>query len=954
MPDFLDLRTDPELAGDRLLLGIRHFDEPFLLTVSLSQGLGSSELWLDRGRAGKARLAEFRRVGNRVLFAVRNKHFLTTGDPAAVRAGQESFALSVVWSAPVLREEDGVVVVDATGLVLADHDRVAEHLHEHGQGDYAIDEQASLPLLADSRTGPAAVRLPALLTFRGPGRGAAVRAVAADPRALTVVQQLNLIRLPASPMPARRFHPGSGGYGVGYADHGRVGVRDTQVKVQPRFRVGPGAAPIVFQVDPAVPEPFRSAVVEGGNWWREAFARIGLPDAYRVEAAAEGFDPYDPDVNGVVWVHRAGRGWSLGQGLTDPRTGEILHARVRLGSQRVEQVRALGEALLAPYGRPDEAERLAAVEELVLARLRQLAAHEIGHALGFMHNFASTRHPKPSVMDYPHARIGVTEDGTLDLRAAYGTGLGPWDHFVVAHAYGDFAEADEETALAALRRQAVDAGLLHVTDEDATGPGAAHADGVPWVTGGDAPAALETMLRVRRIALNGFSRSVLPPGRQTGELEERAALLHLLHRHEVAALARLIGGVRYAYELTGEPGGGALPLGQGPFADAPDDGSPAAGSGGGAVAPAGRGGMASAGRLGGESRVGPGRDAGGESGVELGREAGGESGVEVGWEAAGESPVEPGREAAGEGGPPLASSGAASGVEPGVVPGGSGGGLSGVEPGVVPGGSGGGLSGVEPGVVPGGSGGGLSGVEPGVVPGGSGGGPSRVGPGAGRAQSGAVPVQVGHTQPGEPGTVLVGAGAQRKALAQLAGLLRAEQLALPGAVLDALTPPAIRYARTDQYLDTGAGRVFDPFEAVRAAVALVTEQLLEPARLTRLAWQHAVDPAMPGVTDVVDALLAVTWRRADPVPGDLPGGEAVQHTADWTLLNHLLTVLDDDTPRAQVRAHLRGALRRLATELRAADDDRRREAADLISGFLTDPGSVRLDPLPRVPPGAPN
>ncbi|MGI5451769.1 zinc-dependent metalloprotease [Streptomyces sp. CA-249302] len=751
--DFIDLVPDPE--QDRLLLGIRHFDEPFLLTVSLSQGLGSSELWLDRGRAGKARLAEFRRVGDRVLFVVRNKHFLTSGDAAAVRAGQESFALSVVWSGPVLREEGGAVVVDAGGLVAADHDRVADHLFEKDQGEYAVDGACSLPLVADSRTGPAATRLPALLTFRGPGRGSAVRAVAADPRALTLVQQLNLVRLPADPMPARRFHPNSGGYGVGYADHGNVGLRDTQVKVQPRFRVGADRAPIVFQVDPAIPEPFRSAVIEGGNWWQEAFAGIGLPGAYRVEAGKVDFDPYEPGVNGVVWVHRAGRGWSLGQGLTDPRTGEILHARVRLGSQRVEQVRALGEALLAPYGHPDEAERLVAVEELVLARLRHLAAHEIGHALGFMHNFASTTHPKPSVMDYPHARVQVTEDGRIDLSAAYTTGLGPWDHFLVDHTYGDH----EDAALAELRAAAARAGLHFIADEDAQGPEAAHAEAVPWVAGRDPLEGLSTMTRARRIALEGFGRGVLPPDRQTGELEERAVLLHLLHRHEVTAVARLIGGVHYGYGLAGDAGQGPRP---------------------------------------------------------------------------------------------------------------------------------------------------------------------------------------------------VDATTQRRALTELAHLLRAEQLALPEAVLSALTPPAIRYGRTDQYLDSDAGRVFDPFAAVRVAVTLVVEALLEPARLNRLAWQHAADAAVPGVTELVEALLDATWRRADPIPAEVPGGTAVQLTADWTLVNHLLTVLKDGTLHAPVRAELRGTLRRFATELREGVGDGRREAADLIDGFLADADSVRLDPLPRVPPGAPN
>lgn len=755
--DFIDLVADPDRPNDRLLLGIRHFDEPFLLTVSLSQGLGSSELWLDRGRAGKARLAEFRRIGDRVLFVVRNKHFQTYGDAAAVRAGQESFPVSVVWSGPVLREENGAAVVDATGLALADHDRIAEHLYDEDQGEYAVDDSRSLPLVADSRTGPSATRLPALLTLAGPGRGTAVRAVAADPRALTVVQQLNLVRLPSEPLPVRRFHPNSGGYGVGYADHGRVGAGDTQVRMQPRFRAGPDAEPIVFRVDPAVPEPFRSAVIEGGNWWREAFALIGLPDAYRVEAGDETFDPYEVGVNAVVWVHRSGRGWSLGQGLTDPRTGEILHARVRLGSQRLEQVRALGEALLAPYGHTDEAERLAAVQELVLARLRHLAAHEIGHALGFMHNFASTAHPKPSVMDYPHARVTVTDDDRIDLSAAYSTGLGPWDHFLVAHAYGHFA--DEDAALAQLRAEAARSDLRFVSDEDAQGPHAAHADAVTWATGGDPPQALETMLRARRIALEGFSRGVLAPDRQTGELEERLTLLHLLHRHEVIAVARLVGGVRYAYGLAGEDG---------------------------------------------------------------------------------------------------------------------------------------------------------------------------------------------------RGTEAVDAATQRTALTALAQLLRAEQLGLPQAALSTVTPPAVRYGRTEQYLDSAAGRVFDPLDAVRVAVTLVTEQLLEPARLNRVAWQHATDPASPGVTEVVDALLTVTWRRTDPVPTELPGGVAVQYTAAWTLLNHLLSVLREGALHAAVRTALRSALRRFAAELRQGGHDGQREAADLISGVLADPDAVRLDPLPRVPPGAPN
>ncbi|MGW2262012.1 zinc-dependent metalloprotease [Streptomyces sp. NPDC001780] len=767
---FLDLPGGPGADDGGLLLGVRRFGEPFLLMASLSHGAGSSTLGLDRGKAGKVKVAEFRRIAGRVVLVLRNKHHLASGGTAAVRAGEESFARSVVWSAPVLGERDGGVVVDASGLALTDFHGVADQLREHRQGAYALDPDASFPLADEARTGPGGARLPALLTFRLPREGspgAAVEAVTPAPHSLTVVQQLHLVPLPDPPLPARRYHPASGGYGIGHDDHGNDARSGRRVGLQPRFRLepvdpdapaGPVRRPVVFHVDPAIPEPIRTAVVEGGNWWADAFERVGFHDAFRVEVAPEGLDDNDLGVNSVRWVHRDGRGWSHGQGLTDPRTGEIVCGRVRLGSQRVEQVTALAEALYAPYGQEDERERLAAVEALVLSRMRQLAAHEIGHALGFMHNFAGSHHPHPSVMDYPHPRVTVAPDGTLDSSRAYAHGLGPWDHFLVAHAYGRFPGEDEETALARLRDRAAARGLIYVSDEDARGPGAAHADAVVWTAPGpDVFAALDEALAVRRVALAGFSRAVLPPGRQTGELEERAALLQLYHRSQLSAVARLVGGVRYGYGLAGEEGTGTVP---------------------------------------------------------------------------------------------------------------------------------------------------------------------------------------------------VAARTQARALARLAGLLRAEHLALPENVLAVLTPPGIRYGRSTEYFDTRAGRVFDPFAAVEATAALVTEELLEPALLNRLAWQHATDPAVPGPADVVEALLTATWRRPDPVPAHLPGGAAVQETAGWVVLRATFGLLRGDGPHATVRARVGDRLGRLAEDLRGGGEAER-AAARAIDGFLAGDDAPRTGPEPRIPPGAP-
>ncbi|WP_428933772.1 zinc-dependent metalloprotease [Streptomyces sp. ACT015] len=790
-----DLVTDPPDApgepasggsapSGRTLLLVRRFDVPFLLTAALSAGAGSSELTLDRGKSGKGRLAAFRRLSGRAVLVLRDKHHLATGDPAAVRAGADSFAHSVVWSAPVLREDADGALVDPAGLALTDLHGIADLLRERGQGEHTVDPDASYPLPASS--GALGVRLPALLTLRGPGTGAALRRVTPAPAALTVVQQVHLVPLPEPPLPPRAYHPASGGYGIGHDDHGADGAR---VMYQPRFRLehadpdaapGPVRRPIVFLVDPAVPEPWRSAVVEGGNWWRAAFEAAGFQDAYRVEVAPEGTDLDDPALNTVWWVHRDGRGWSHGQALTDPRTGEILHGRVRLGSQRVAQVTALAEALLAPYGHPDEAARLAVVRETVLARMRLLAAHEIGHALGFLHNFASTGHPSPSVMDYPHPEVTVGPDGTPDLSRAYPSGLGPWDRFLVAHAYGSFATPAEESAgLARLRREAADAGLLHLADEDARGPGAAHADAAVWVPHAHDPfEALEQALAVRRAAQAAFTRGVVPPDRQSGELEARAALLHLYHRHHLAAVTRLVGGVRYAYAQAGD----------------------------------------------------------------------------------------------------------------------------------------------------------------------------------------AVPGTVRGTPPVAPDD-------QWRALRTAAALLRPGDLVPHPAVLAVLTPPGIRYARSPEYLDTRAGRVFDPLSAVESATALVAEALLEPALLNRLAWQHADDPRVPGVTDVLACLLDAAWHGdgAEPAAASDP---LVKETAGWVVVRHALAALRGGELHHPVRDEVGAALRAAAGRLDASgarDGDggaadpigaaRRRESARTLTALLDDrsarTGLPHADPLPRVPPGAP-
>src|SRR4029434_4530527 len=165
---------------------------------------------------------------------------------------------------------------------------------------------------------------------------------------------------------------------------------------------------------------------------------------FLLELLPEGADMIDLCYNVIQWLHRATRGWSYGEGVIDPRTGEIIKGHVTLGSLRVRQDYLIAEGLLAPYekGKPVSPR----MREMALARLRQLAAHEVGHTLGLEHNYSASTVNRSSVMDYPPPFAKLAADGSIELSDAYATGIGEWDKESIDWGYQDFPAGTDERA----------------------------------------------------------------------------------------------------------------------------------------------------------------------------------------------------------------------------------------------------------------------------------------------------------------------------------------------------------------------------------------------------------------------------------------------------------------------------------------------------------------------------
>lgn len=597
--------------GDHLYLAVppERLGRELLVVPRVGRGIGAgglySGLMYDRVEAAVVTLV---RRGERLFLEHRPHRFTGREGTPEARAAERSYGASVLASAKIEAErDDGALLVDVYSWVVSDLLNVEAYLRQglerSGQGSGGASLDASRSYLESVKAFPRNLEIRAKLTFR-PNAPAELDTVP-DDRFLPLTLHFSFIDPPAEPMTPRLADDRLGLILVARQDFSRRGDPDFFVRYAARWRLEPGK-PIVFYLDPSIPQVYRPAVKAAVEGWNAAFETAGWVDAIRAEPLPPGADPDDIRYPSIRWItsHDADFG-AVGNPIADPRTGEILDADVLVEAGMVEGFFKDWQTLVSPrtagamlrpgfpagsstretdsfglfmatqgslarlalaargeiaryQGAPGEP----GADELVRQQLVWTILHEVGHDLGLHHNFrASSATPVDrlhdrawtrehglggSVMDYYPVNLALPGEENGDF---FPQAPGPYDHWAITYLYTPDAEE-----AARLARQGARPGHSFGAEVDVYAPGALDPTTNLWDLGSDPLAWSRRMVVILEDLYPRLPETVLTDDARPFDLT--AAVMNLLQAQGavVAPAVKYLGG-QYVYrDHAGDPG----------------------------------------------------------------------------------------------------------------------------------------------------------------------------------------------------------------------------------------------------------------------------------------------------------------------------------------------------------------------------------------------------------------